>query len=67
MADLVNEKQQNISLHLANIFDEKEFQKKSVMHTAQDGKEYITSHYNLNAILAVEYCISTKKGTEFRQ
>ena len=44
MAELFNQTKQNISLHINNIFKEKELDKKSVvkesLRTASDGKKY---------------------------
>lgn len=49
----------NISLHLKHIFEEKELDKKSVTEkcslTADDGKNYNTTIYNLDAIIVVDY------------
>ena len=60
----------NISLHLKHIFEEKELDKISVTEkcslTADDGKNYNTTIYNLDAIIAVGYRINSKKATEFR-
>ena len=59
-----------ISKHLKNIFDEKELEKSSVVSkmeiTADDGKNYNTEVYSLDAIIAVGYRINSKKATEFR-
>ena len=60
----------NISLHLKHIFEEKELDKKSVTEkcslTADDGKNYNTTIYSLDAIIAVGYRINSKKATNFR-
>lgn len=60
----------NISLHLKNIFKDKELNENSVTEessiTASDGKKYKTKMYNLDAIIAVGYRINSKKATEFR-
>ena len=60
----------NISLHLKNIFKEKELNENSVVEessiTASDDKKYKTKIYNLDAIIAVGYRINSKKATEFR-
>ena len=60
----------NISLHLKHIFEEKELDKKSVTEkcslTADDGKNYNTTIYSLDAIIAVGYRVNSKKATEFR-
>ena len=59
-----------ISKHLKNIFEEKELIKNSVVSkmeiTAEDGKNYNTEVYSLDAIIAVGYRINSKKATEFR-
>ena len=59
-----------ISKHLKNIFDEEELNKNSVVSkmeiTADDGKNYNTEVYNLDAIIAVGYRVNSKKATEFR-
>ena len=59
-----------ISKHLKNIFEEQELDKKSVISkmeiTADDGKNYNTEVYSLDAIIAVGYRINSKKATEFR-
>lgn len=34
--------------------------------TASDGKRYQTNYYNLDAIIAVGYRVSSKKSTMFR-
>jgi len=60
----------NISLHLKNIFKNKELDQKSVVEnystTASDGKKYKTKHYALEAIIAVGYRVNTTRGTQFR-
>lgn len=61
----------NISLHLKHIFQDKELDKNAVTEkcsiTADDGKKYNTTIYNLDAIIAVGYRINSKKATEFRK
>ena len=60
----------NISLHLKNIFSEKELDKNSVIEefsiTATDGKKYRTKHYSLEAIISVGYRVNSARGTQFR-
>ena len=55
----------NISLHLKHIFEEKELDKKSVTEkcslTADDGKKYNTTIYNLDAIIVVDYKKNQKR------
>lgn len=59
-----------ISKQLNNIFNDEELDKNSVVSkmeiTASDNKNYNTDIYNLDAIIAVGYRISSKKATEFR-
>jgi Virulence protein len=63
MAALFDCSTDNISLHLKNIFIENELDEGSVTEefsvTASDGKNYRTKHYNLDAIIAVGYSVST--------
>jgi hypothetical protein len=60
-----------ISKHLKNIFDEGELVADSVISkmetTAADGKNYTTTYYSLDAIIAVGYRVSSLKATRFRQ
>lgn len=71
IAELFATTKQNVSLHLRNIFEENELQETSVVKesltTAADGKNYPTKLYNLDAILAIGYRISSPRGTQFRQ
>ncbi len=71
MAALFDCSTDNISLHLKNIFKEKELDESSVTEefsvTASDGKSYKTKHYNLDAIIAVGYRVNSKRATAFRQ
>jgi hypothetical protein len=71
MAELFDCSTDNISLHLKNIFGEKELDKNSVTEeystTATDGKSYLTKFYSLEAIIAVGYRVNSEKGTQFRQ
>jgi hypothetical protein len=61
----------NVSLHLKNIFSEKELSADSVTEdfsiTAADGKNYRVKHYNLDAIIAVGYRVNSIRATAFRQ
>lgn len=70
MAELFECSVDNVSLHLKNIFREKELDKNSVIEeystTASDGKKYKTKHYALEAIIAVGYRVNTTRGTQFR-
>ncbi len=59
-----------ITKHLKNIFSDGELDKNQVCakfaHTANDGKNYNTEFYNLDAIISVGYRVNSKKATEFR-
>lgn len=60
-----------ISKHLKNIFEDGELNENSVISkmetTAADGKNYTTTYYSLDAIIAVGYRVSSLKATRFRQ
>lgn len=60
-----------INEHIKNIFKTGELQENTVIRkfriTASDGKEYLTSHYNLDAIISVGYRVNSKTATRFRQ
>ena len=60
-----------ISKHLKNIFEEGELVADSVISkmetTTADGKNYTTTYYSLDAIIAVGYRVSSLKATRFRQ
>ena len=60
-----------ISKHLKNIFESGELVISAVISkmetTAADGKNYTTTYYSLDAIIAVGYRVSSLKATRFRQ
>ena len=60
-----------ISKHLKNIFEEGELLMDSVVSkmeiTAADNKNYSTSFYSLDAIIAVGYRVNSMRATRFRQ
>lgn len=60
-----------ISKHLKNIFEEGELEEDSVISkmetTATDGKNYLITYYNLDAIISVGYRVNSQKATRFRQ
>jgi len=73
MADLFSSTKQNISLHINNLFKEKELLADSTV------KEYLTvqkeglrnvqrkvSYYNLDVIISVGYRVKSVRGTQFR-
>ena len=59
-----------ISKHLKNIFESMELIESSVVSkmetTAIDGKNYLTSYYSLDAIIAVGYRVNSYNATQFR-
>jgi len=70
MAELFDTTRNNVTLHIGNIFKEKELDQDSVgkesLHTAQDGKKYKTKFYNLDVIISVGYRVKSQRGTQFR-
>jgi len=71
IAKLFDVKIPTINEHLKNIFETKELQETSVVRkfliTAEDGKNYQTKHYNLEAIIALGYRINSERATNFRR
>lgn len=59
-----------IAKHIRNIFQTGELIENSVIsileHTAEDGKNYNTTFYKLDAIIAVGYRVNSNKATKFR-
>ena len=59
-----------ITKHIKNIFESSELIEDSVSsileHTADDGKQYKTTFYNLDVIIAVGYRVNSNKATKFR-
>ena len=70
MAELFGVDVRTISEHLHNIFKINELEQKSVIRnfriTADDGKNYLTNFYNLDAIIAVGYRVNSLEATRFR-
>ena len=73
MADLFQTTQQNISLHLQNIYAEQELQldatHKQYLLVRQEGKRQVSrnvDHYNLDAVLSVGYRVKSAVATRFR-
>ena len=60
-----------ITEHLRNIFESGELDEKAVCrdfrHTAEDGKDYTTRFYNLDAIIAVGFRVNSARAVQFRQ
>jgi len=71
IAELFDVDRSVVTKHLKNIFSGNELEEDSVCakfaHTAEDGKEYQTKFYSLEAIIAVGYRVNSVRGTQFRQ
>ena len=70
LAELFDVEVNTINYHLKEIFQSGELQEEEVVRkiriTATDGKSYLTSHYNLDAIIAVGYRVNSHRATQFR-
>jgi hypothetical protein len=70
IAELFGVQRPAITKHLKNIFESGELVENSVSsileHTADDGKKYKTTFYNLDTIIAVGYRVNSNKATKFR-
>ncbi len=70
MANLFGVEVPAISKHLKNIFESKELDQILVVSkmetTAADGKNYETSYFRIDAILAVGYRVNSSQATQFR-
>lgn len=70
MAELFGVEVQTINYHLKEILQSGELQEDSVVRkiriTADDGKAYLTNHYNLDAIISVGYRVNSQRATQFR-
>ncbi len=70
VAELFATSHPNVSMHISNIFNEKELEINSVVKkyltTASDGKEYNVTYYSLEMILAIGFRVRSKRGTQFR-
>ena len=74
MAELFDCTTDNISLHLKNIYKEKELEQSSTTENfsvvRKEGSRDVRrnlEHYNLDAIIAVGYRVNSMKATRFRQ
>jgi hypothetical protein len=70
MQDLFDRSKSTVSEHISNIFKEGELVENQVVRkfrtTADDGKVYEVSYYNLDLIISVGYRIKSQRGTLFR-
>ena len=74
MAELFNCSTDNISLHLKNIYQENEVDRKSTTEefsaVQKEGEREVSrkvTFYSLEAIIAVGYRVNSERGTQFRQ
>lgn len=70
MAELYGVEINTINYHLKEVFRNGELQETEVIRkiriTANDGKDYNTNMYNLDAIIAVGYRVNSYQATQFR-
>ena len=70
MSELFGVEVPAISKHLKNIFESNELSEISVVSkmetTATDGKLYLTTFYNIDAVIAVGYRVNSYQATQFR-
>ncbi|MBK7986881.1 MAG: virulence RhuM family protein [Ignavibacteria bacterium] len=70
MQDLFDRSKATVSEHIRNVFKEGELDESQVVRkfrtTADDGKDYEVSYYNLDVIISVGYRIKSQRGTQFR-
>ena len=71
IAELFGTSIPNISIHISNIFRDKELDRDSVVKdyltTAADGKPYHVMFYSLPMILAIGYKVKGIRGVQFRR
>src|SRR6266576_5925478 len=73
MAELFQTTKQNISQHIANVFEEGELSAegtvKDYLTVQSEGSRNVTrkvTHYNLDVIISVGYRVKSHRGTQFR-
>lgn len=71
MAEIFDVESNTITYHLKNIFDSNELDTEAVTRkiraTASDNKPYLTTFYNLDAIISVGYRVNSSHATQFRR
>jgi hypothetical protein len=74
MSELFSTSIDNISLHLKNIYKERELDEKSTVEESsvvrKEGNRTVKrkiKHYNLDVIISIGYRVNSKKATKFRQ
>ncbi len=70
MQELFDRSKSTVSERISNVFKEGELDENQVVRkfrtTADDGKDYEVSFYNLDVIISVGYRIKSQRGTQFR-
>lgn len=70
IAELLGRDKSTISRHIANVFEEGELVRETVVAefatTAADGKTYQVEHFNLDVVISVGYRVKSREGTQFR-
>lgn len=70
LVELYRTSKSNISEHIKHIFEEGELEETLVVRkfrtTANDGKKYLTTFYNLDMIISLGYRIKSSIATQFR-
>ncbi len=73
MAELFQTTKQNVSLHIQNIFDERELERvatvKESLTVQREGTRSVqrrVEFYNLDVIISVGYRVKSHRGTQFR-
>ncbi len=71
MAELYGVSVPAINQHLKKVFEDGELREEAVIKeyliTAADGKQYLTKHYNLQAIIAVGFKVGNPRAVQFRK
>lgn len=73
MAELFDTTSQNITMHIANVYDEGELVQtptcKDFLQVRKEGSRNVQrslTHYNLDVIISVGYRVKSQRGTQFR-
>lgn len=73
MAELFQTTKQNVSLHIRNIYEERELERagtvKESLTVRQEGSRRVSrsvEHYNLDVIISVGYRVKSHRGVQFR-
>ena len=71
MAVLYDVDVRTINYHIKKIFEDAELQEDAVIRkfwiTADDGKNYLVNHYNLQMIIAVGFKVNNERAIQFRK